>query len=231
MNNQPDNIRTLAHKKVILLVNLGSPELLTVGAIRKFLSKFLSDKRVINLPRILWYPILYGIILLLRPSKLLVQYNHIWHKGHSPLVYYTKLQAQKLQALINDDGIVVKYAFSYSTPHISEALAQIHANYTVDKLIIIPLYPQFSSTTTMAVFDHVSKFYQDKFYLPQVCYINSFYNNKLYIKALAQSILDSWATHSRHEKLIFSYHGLPIKAIQRGDAYFEQCLITTGLVA
>lgn len=231
MNNQQDNIQILPHKKIILLVNLGSPDLLTVGAIRKFLGKFLSDKRVVNLPKIIWYPILYGIILLLRPAKLLVQYKHIWYKDNSPLVYYTKFQAQKLKELINDDQVVVKYAFSYSTPQVSDVLAQIHSNFTVDKLTVIPLYPQFSSTTTMAVFDNVSKFYQDKFYLPQVCYINSFYNNKLYIKALAQSILASWATNSRHEKLVFSYHGLPVRIIQNGDAYFEQCLVTTKLVA
>lgn len=221
-------------KSVVLLINLGSPDSLSVSSIREFLRQFLSDRRVVRLARMLWYPILYGFILTLRPRRLLSKYKYIWLTDGSPLVHYTKLQAEKLSQLLSlhneclhNESTIVKYAFSYSTPQINVVLDALHKEYMVKKLTIIPLYPQFSSTTTMAVFDSITKFYSNKLYLPQLLYIDSFYQNEVYIKAIAQSILDSWQKNGKHEKLVFSYHGLPINLIQDGDAYFEQCKATT----
>lgn len=216
-----------ANKSIVLLVNLGSPDELSTNAISRFLSKFLTDKRVINLPRILWYPILFGLIIPTRSQKLLKQYKKIWHgSGKSPLVYYTETQSQQLSQLILDSNIIVKHAFCYSTPGISEVLTQIQNDYEVKSLLVIPLYPQFSSTTTLAVFDQITRFYKNKYYLPMIKFINEFYANMDYIQAIVNKIRVSWEINGRADKLIFSYHSLPKVIINKGDVYYEQCLAT-----
>lgn len=213
-------------KNVILLVNLGSPNSLSISSIRKFLSLFLSDKRVVNLPKLLWYPILYGIILTFRAKKLLKQYTKIWLFDNSPLIHYTKIQADKL----SQKGYIVKYAFSYASPLISDVLSEIQNTIKPDKLTVIPLYPQFSSTTTLPVFDSISSFYKKKYYMPEIKFISDFASNSLYIEAIVNMITESWQKNGRSQKLVFSYHGLPLNIIKRGDAYFSQCELTTKLV-
>lgn len=220
--------------QVVLLVNLGSPNELKVAAIRRFLRRFLSDKRVVNLPRIIWYPILYGIILPIRASRLIGQYREIWLNEQSPLVYYTKSQQQKLQNVIQEDtdsDTVIAYAFSYSNPDISEVLGNLHQKHNIEKLTVLPLYPQFSSTTTSAVFDQIAGFYASKKYLPQIQFIRSFYENDNYILAVANSIAEHFAKHGKPQKLVFSYHSLPVKIIQDGDSYYDECMHTTQLIA
>lgn len=216
--------------QIILLVNLGSPNELTVSSIRQFLREFLSDKRVIALSRILWYPILYGVILPFRAKKLLKQYQYIWLHAQSPLIYYTKIQKENLQHKFTDD-IVVEYAFSYAKPHIKDVLHDLHNKYTIDKLTVLPLYPQFSSTTTASVFDEIAKFYATKKYLPQLNFIRDFHDNIYYIEAIASLIAKHFAKYGKPERLVFSYHSLPIKIIQSGDVYYEQCLTSATLIA
>jgi ferrochelatase len=211
---------------VILLVNLGSPNSLAKSSIRKFLSTFLADRRVVNLPKIFWYPILYGIILPFRAKKLIKQYSKIWLFDNSPLIHYTKTQADKLSAT----GHIVRYAFSYAKPSIHDVLTEIHSTLPVDKLTVIPLYPQFSSTTTLPVFDSISAFYSDKYYLPEIKFIHDFADNNFYIDAISSTIRESWQKNGKSQKLVFSYHGLPIDIIKRGDIYYEQCKLTTKLV-
>lgn len=219
-------------KKLIVLVNLGSPHELTVKAIRLFLAKFLSDRRVVNLPRVLWYPILYGIILPFRAPKLFKLYRQIWHKsGVSPLIHYTQVQAEILAARIKNNDVIVTYAFCYANPEISNVLLDMHAKYEITDLKIIPLYPQFSSTTTLPVFDQVTVFYQDKYYLPNLYLNRSFHDHDKYINLLAQKIKSSWNTNGRADKLVLSFHSLPIAVIQNGDCYYEECLHTSELVA
>jgi ferrochelatase len=220
----------LLHKQVILLVNLGSPNELSISSIRLFLRRFLSDKRVIGLPRILWYPILYGIILPIRAKRLLKQYQNIWLNAASPLIYYTWAQQKKLQSKFTDDT-VVEYAFSYSKPNVNEVLSSLHSKYSIDKLTILPLYPQFSSTTTAAVFDQLFSFYQEKNYLPKLNFIRDFHDNRYYIEAVAKSIAEYFAIHGKPQQLIFSYHSLPEKIIKSGDVYYEQCLTSSSLIA
>lgn len=217
---------------LILLVNLGSPDFLTTRSIRKFLQKFLSDRRVVALPRLIWYPILYGIILLLRPKKLINKYREIWlYNTVSPLVHYTKLQAKQLNDAINDEHTKVCYAFSYSNPEISSVLDEVSLNHQITYLQVIPLYPQYSSTTTAAVFDAVANYYKTKKYLPSIRLCHGFANNKLYIKAIANKIKDSFTKNGRGDKLIFSYHSLPVNLCENGDTYYDECLLTTKLVA
>ncbi len=218
-----------SQKIVVLLVNLGSPNQLTNKSIKNFLKKFLSDKRVVNLPRILWLPILFGIILPLRSRKLVEQYSKIWLNGISPLIFYTKSLCYKLKQCIPDD-IIVEYAFCYSDPEIKNVLSRLHNQVDIKKLIVIPLYPQFSSTTTMPVFDQISQYYKDKFFLPEITFINRFFNSQLYIKGIVNKIRKSWQEEGRAEKIIFSYHSLPQVIIQKGDSYYEECRKTTELI-
>lgn len=216
--------------RVILLVNLGSPNELSVSSIRLFLRRFLSDKRVVELPRILWYPILYGIILPIRAKRLLKQYRDIWLNAASPLVYYTRVQQEKLQLKFSDDTVVA-YAFSYAKPDVSQVLSSLHIKYNIDKLTVLPLYPQFSSTTTATVFDQLSSFYAKEKYLPKFNFIRDFHDNSYYIDAVAKSIADFFAIHGKPQRLIFSYHSLPERIIKAGDVYYEQCLTSSFLIA
>ncbi len=248
---------------MILLVNLGSPISLSKSAIARFLFRFLKDKRVVPLPKFVWYPILLGIILPFRSKRLLKEYTKLWQVANlntSPLLHYTQTQAEHLQEYYNKQyltsdiakklrldltskyseltnnnfelPIIVKYAFSYSMPDIDTSLREMHQEYQIDKLLVIPMYPQFSSTTTSAVFDNIMKFYSNKYYLPNLFFEQSFYNNKHYIQALVNSILQSWSNMQRKASvLIFSYHGIPENLIHKGDVYYSQCLITSSLVA
>ena len=215
---------------LILLVNLGSPDKLTIKDIRNFLRKFLSDRRVVDLPKILWYPILYLIILSFRPKKLIHKYKQIWLNDASPLAYYTKCQANNLRQAICDDNTVVEYAFMYSNPDIVSILTQIEKSMAINTLKVIPLYPQYSSTTIAPVFDVIANYYANKKYIPSMKILNSFYNNDKYVIAVANIIVES-RKHYNSDKLIFSYHSIPQNLITAGDTYYVECLETTNLIA
>lgn len=220
-----------AKKKIILLVNLGSPNELSVSAIRLFLAKFLSDKRVVNLPRILWYPILYGVILPFRSKKLLKLYNKIWHKsGISPLIYYTNAQAEKLAGNYTNN-VIVRSAFCYSDPEIKDLLIDMHTQYEITDLKVIPLYPQFSSTTTLPVFDQVANFYKNKYYLPNIQIVRGFHDNEKYINLITDKIKYSWDKNGKADRLILSYHSLPLNIIAHGDLYYDECKKSSELIA
>lgn len=228
-----NNLVNILEKRAILLVNLGSPNELTIKAINKFLVNFLTNKRVVNLPKFLWNPILHGIILPKRSKKLLRQYNKIWIDNDSPLIYFTKLQARKLQELIskNHNNTIVEYAFSSSSPSIQEVLTKLHNKYKLEQLTVLPLYPQHSSTTTSVVFDEIYKFYKNKNYLTTIKFIQNFYNNKYYIDALTNKIQSYCIGKPQAEKIIFSYHSLPKNIIAKGDSYYDECLKTSELLA
>jgi ferrochelatase len=220
-------------KNLILLVNLGTPAKLTKTAIAKFLWCFLRDHRVVSLPKFLWYPILLGIILPFRGKRLLKQYKQIWHaSGSSPLVHYTMLQAQNLTQELHHiaSDFIVEYAFSYTSPDIETVLKKLHHKYNLNKLIVIPLYPQFSSTTTLSVWDGITRYYARQKYLPEIHFIHGFAARYLYINALTKSIRASWSEFGRAEHLVISYHSLPQKLIQSGDCYYEECQLTTRLL-
>jgi len=219
-----------AKKHLVLLVNLGSPNYATFSAVRTFLKKFLSDKRVVNLPRFLWYPVLYGIILSIRAKKLVAKYKLIWLKDNSPLIHYTHLQAQQLSASLSASDYIVKSAFSYARPYIDEVLALAEQEANIHTLTVIPLYPQYSSTTTAPVFDEISRYYSRKKYIPTLRLINSFYTQPQYIAAIVNKIHQAWSAHGRGEVLVFSYHSLPVSLIKAGDSYYDECIATTNLI-
>lgn len=217
--------------KLILLVNLGSPQRFEVKAIRAFLREFLSDQRVVGLPRWLWFPILYGIILPIRAKKLLHKYAQIWHSsGVSPLVFYTQRQVDLLTKYAKSDDIV-DYAFCYGNNSITNKLTQLEKKYTFSKLIIIPLYPQYSSSTSASVFDQISNFYIKRYYIPHIEYINSFASNELYIKALANSVQAHWQKHGKGDKLLLSFHSIPVKLVNNGDTYVDECMQTKDMLS
>ncbi len=217
-------------KKLVLLVNLGSPETLSVGAIRNFLRQFLSDQRVVGLPKLLWYPILYGIILPIRAKKLLHKYAQIWLKDHgTPLSYYTRCQAESLQKLVGSK-YVVDYAFCYGSRSIAARLNELSETHRFSDLTIIPLYPQYSSSTTAAVFDQVSDYYRQAYFVPRINFVNSFATHPAYITALANQVRNQWNKNERGDKLMVSFHSIPVKLVESGDSYIQECSATYQLL-
>ena len=219
------------NKKIILLVNLGSIDSLTTKSIKSFLKCFLLDKRVVNLPKFFWYPLLNFIILPLRSRRLLGSYKKIWINGNSPLKHHTINQTNKLKKMFDNESIVVEYAFSYSEPLLCNVLKSLSNKYNISDLTIIPLYPQFSTSTTSSVFDILYKFYQNKGVIPNIKFISSFYKHEMFINAIVNKIKKFWNTNKNNsEFLVFSYHGLPVKMIESGDVYYTHCIETTKLI-
>lgn len=212
-------------KKGILLINLGTPKSPTAKHLRPYLRRFLGDKRVIATPDVIWKPVLELMILPRRPKFSAQMYKKIWSAEYgSPLAYYTKRQAELLQALVPDT--VVKYAFSYSEPDISQVLAEFEAQ-KVTELCIIALYPQYSTTTVGSVSDDVMRFYHKRTYVPNLKFVTSFYENETYLKLLADKIKEYWSKKA-YDKLIISYHGIPESYVKKGDPYQAQCEETTA---
>lgn len=212
----------------ILLVNLGTPEAPTAAAVRPYLERFLSDKRVIDTPDYLWQPILRTMILPKRPAKSAALYRQIWLPEGSPLALYTQQQATALQQQLPDCS--VRYAMSYSQPDIKTQLAAFEHEGITD-LTVIPLYPQYSGTTIGSVFDDVLRFYQKRTTIPSLHLLAGYYQNPLYLKALAGQLDHFLTTHSV-DTVLFSYHGLPKRYVEAGDPYRDQCHATTiGVMA
>lgn len=221
----------MSKKITILLVNLGSPDDTSVPAVRRYLKEFLSDRRVIDLPRWQWLPILHGIVLRVRPPKTAAAYRSIWTEQGSPLVVTTVKQCEKLQQRFSDEkNISIHYAMRYGNPSIGSVLQQI-LSAGCEHLLVFPLYPQYSRATTETVRDKVKL---ELAKLPHVDltvdYIEKYYDNPNYIRTLAEQIRRFQAQHERPEKLIFSYHGVPKRYIDNGDVYYQHCQATTALV-
>ncbi|MES2204184.1 MAG: ferrochelatase, partial [Pseudomonadota bacterium] len=212
------------NKKGVILVNLGTPSALTSSAIRTFLRRFLSDQRVVPLPKIFWQLILNLLILPFRAKKLVKQYADIWLPDGSPLEVYTQTLCQKLQQTVlgatsaRPPSTVVHCAMSYSQPLLSEVIQKcIDEKYT--HLTILPLYPQYASSTVGAVFDQVFKTLRGKCFIPTLTLINGYYDHPAYIETLAQSVKTHWQTHGKPQRLIMSFHGIPQNSVTKGDPY------------
>lgn len=200
----------------ILLVNLGTPSAPTPEAVKRYLAEFLSDRRVVELPRLLWLPILHGIVLRTRPAKSAEKYRLIWTPEGSPLAVHTTRQARLLARFLGTSGAPVAFAMRYGEPTIASALQGLQ------NPLVIPLYPQYSKSTTESVID----------VLPRgTPVVRDFHDHPAYIAALAASIGRFWAAHGRGEKLVMSFHGLPQRAVDRGDPYQRQCLASAALLS
>jgi len=222
----------LAESTGILLVNLGTPEAPTSGAVRRFLKQFLSDPRVVEYPRWLWWLILNGIILRIRPSRSAAAYRKIWTENGSPLMIYSKAIADAMQ-----DGLQARYggaanvelAMTYGDPSIDNAIDRLLAK-GARRLLVLPLYPQYSGTTTASVFDNVARKLNRLRWIPETRFINQYHDERGYIDALAASIREFWNEHGRGTKLMFSFHGVPKNTLLGGDPYHCQCQKTARLV-
>lgn len=218
-------------KKAILIVNLGSPEKLTVRAVRRFLRQFLSDPRVVNLPRSLWWLMLNFIILPFRPRKSAKAYAKVWTDRGSPLTYLTQDLTDKVASHFRQDPhISVQMAMSYGSPSLNKQLRELKKK-QCQQITIVPLYPQYSSTTTASVFDAVATELMQWRYVPELNFISDFHQHPLYISGIASSVQQAWAEQGQGELLLMSFHGLPDLLTKKGDPYYYQCLKTAELIA
>ncbi|PAJ74390.1 ferrochelatase [Pseudoalteromonas sp. NBT06-2] len=212
----------------ILLVNLGTPDEPTPKAVKKYLKAFLSDTRVVEIPPLIWYFILNGIVLPLRCKKVSKAYASIWTKQGSPLRVIGEQQVASLTQLIKDNyniDLTIELAMTYGEPSISDKL-DLMKKKGIENILILPLYPQYSATTTAAVFDKLNQILAKERNLPEIRFVKDYYQNPLYIQALSQSIKDFWQQKNKADKLIFSFHGLPKACIEKGDPYFDHCEYT-----
>lgn len=205
-------------KTAVILVNLGSANELSTRGIRAFLREFLSDKRVVDFPRLLWLPILYGYILPFRPKALLEQYTHIWTTDGSPLIKLTESLAKKMDS----QNLKVFSAMRYGNPSIKNVLFDLK-NRQFDKIVILPLYPQYNGSTTASVLDEVARVIKPWQEKPELEFIMQYCQHKAYIQAISKCIKDHWQKNGRGDLLMFSFHGVPCKMIDNGDPYLEHC--------
>ena len=215
----------------VILVNLGTPTAATPRGVRDFLREFLADQRVVDLPRWLWWPLLYGLILPLRCRRVAKAYRQIWQADGSPLMVISRQQQQALQQSLLSLGRSerVELAMSYGEPSLREAWQRLQAQ-GVSEVMLLPLYPQYSSTTTASVFDGWAKVMAREPRLPRQLFLDEYHAHPAYIAALAQSVRAQWQ-QTGQGYLLFSFHGIPERYAKRGDPYPEQCHATAQLVA
>ncbi|MDC9613556.1 ferrochelatase [Xenorhabdus khoisanae] len=212
----------------VLLVNLGTPDAPTPAAIRRYLAQFLSDRRVVDIPPLIWKPILYGLILPFRSSRVAKLYQEIWMEEGSPLLVHGRRQQKLLSEKLADIPVVL--GMTYGSPSLSQAVDSL-LQQNIDDLIILPLYPQYSSTTSAAVFDSISKILKGYRTIPTLHFIRSYASHPAYIAALKESIEQSFTKHGQPDRLILSYHGIPERLATMGDVYPQDCKATTQLLA
>ena len=218
----------------ILLANTGTPDAPTPKAVRRFLAQFLGDPRVIEIPRLFWLPILHGIILNTRPRRSAKLYQRVWDERGSPLLYHTKDLAENiegaLRARLPEANLNVAVGMRYGNPSIKDALAELREK-GATHLIILPIFPQYSGTTSGTIIEKVFDELKEWRRLPFVQIISNYYNHPVYISALSKIVLVFWGEFEKPAKLILSFHGIPKSYVTKGDPYEEQCLRTAALLS
>ncbi|CAD5367230.1 Ferrochelatase [Rubrivivax sp. A210] len=219
-------------RTAVLLVNLGTPEAATAPALRRYLAEFLSDRRVVEIPRLVWWPILHGIILRTRPAKSAAKYASVWMKEGSPLAVWTQRQTAALAARMAADGsqVLVRHAMRYGQPAVPEVLDALRAE-GATRVLVLPLYPQYAAATTASVADKVMQWAQQARYMPELRFVGEYHDDPGYIEALAARLRAHWQAHGRAERLVLSFHGLPERSLHLGDPYHCQCHKTARLLA
>lgn len=231
---EPDLPHGTASRTAVLLVNLGTPDAPTPAALRRYLSEFLSDPRVVEIPRVLWWLILHGVILRLRPAKSAAKYASIWTRAGSPLAVWTAKQATLLQGYLGERGqrppqLLVRYAMRYGQPSLAKVLDELKAA-NATRILVLPLYPQYAAATTASVNDAVMTWMRTQRRQPELRLVNHYHDDAGYINALAQRVIAHWASHGRGERLLLSFHGLPERSLQLGDPYHCECHKTARLL-
>jgi ferrochelatase len=216
----------------VLLCNLGTPDAPTAPALRRYLGQFLSDPRVVEIPRWLWKPILHGIILRIRPARSAAKYASIWTPEGSPLRVWTDKQAKLLQGYLGERGHHVKVAAAmrYGQPSIASQLDALKAA-GATRVLVLPLYPQYSGTTTASVIDAVCDWSRRARTVPELRFVNRYHDHPMYIDALATRITRHWMDHGRPDRLVLSFHGVPQRTLTLGDPYHCECHKTGRLLA
>ena len=217
----------------VLLANLGTPEAPTPAAVRKYLREFLSDPRVIEIPRVIWWPILHFFVLATRPKASAQRYGQVWMSDGAPLKVHTERQTTLLRGFLGERAgslpLVVDHAMRYGAPSIPEKLREMKAQ-RCDRILIVPLYPQYSASATASVFDAAFGCLRTMRNQPAVRTVRSFHDHAGYIAALAQSVRDYWARNGRPDLLIASFHGVPRASLDKGDPYHCECQKTGRLL-
>lgn len=219
----PDVRPPLAADTALVLINLGTPDAPKPGAVRRYLSQFLMDPRVVQIPRLIWWPLLHLVILPLRSRRVAHKYAEIWMTDGSPLSVYTRRLAAAVQARMA--GTRVVHAMRYGQPAVEDVLAGLQRE-GVSRAVVLPLYPQYSTTTTASVADAVRR--------PgglSVQMIDEYHLDAGWIQAVADSISAHWDAHGRGERLVFSFHGLPQRVVDNGDPYAVQCAASVAAIA
>ena len=230
---KPNNHINIPEKKLgVLMVNLGTPENTDFVNMWRYLREFLSDKRIIELTRILWYPILYCIILVVRPKKSGKLYKTIWNekKNESPLKVLTRNVTQKIQKSFNSKLVKISFAMNYGYPKISEEMAKLKKE-GCEKILIFPMYPQYSATTTASVMDNLSIYMGNQRWQPTIRVVPPYYDDEIYIEALYQHIKSKLSKKfSKTKKILCSFHGIPKKYFLKGDPYHCHCAKSVRLL-
>lgn len=230
---EPSYIHGSLAKTGVLLVNLGTPSAPTTSALRPYLKEFLSDRRVVEIPRTLWWLILNGIILNTRPKKSARRYASIWTGEGSPLRVHTEKQALLLRGYLGErikSPHTVAWAMRYGSPSIDSAIAELHAD-NCDRILVLPLYPQYAASTTASVFDAVFASLGKMRNLPALRLVKHFHDHPAYISALATRVNRYWMENGRPDKLVLSFHGLPRYTLNKGDPYHCECHKTVRLLS
>lgn len=214
----------------ILVVNLGTPDAPTPQAVRRYLKQFLSDRRVVEIPSLIWQPILRGIILNTRPKKSAANYAKVWMEEGSPLAVYTERQAKALQSRFGET-VDCRYAMRYGSPAIADILAQMKAD-GCDRILVAPLYPQYSGATTATVFDEIGRVLSAMRWQPALRFLPPYYDDPLHIDALALSIGNALAKLDfTPDAIVASFHGMPERTLYLGDPYHCQCQKSARLLS
>ncbi|MAL98778.1 MAG: ferrochelatase [Alteromonadaceae bacterium] len=229
-----DNFRHDQPQRVgLLITNLGTPDAPTPSALRRYLGQFLSDPRVVEAPRLLWWFVLHGVILRIRPRRSAEAYASVWGERGSPLMYHTEDQCKALAARLRDqygEDLIVDFAMRYGAPSIAARLDRLQQQ-GVTRLVVVPLYPQYSGSTSASTFDALSADFRRRRWLPELRFVMQYHDFPPYIDAMATRIERHWAEHGRADKLIFSFHGIPKRYLLAGDPYFCQCHKSARLLA
>jgi ferrochelatase len=225
--------RAPAAETGVLLVNLGTPEAPTASAVRRYLREFLSDPRVVELPRLAWLPILYFLILPFRPAKTARKYAAIWKADGSPLRIYHERQAQLLRGYLGQRYkavVPVVAAMRYGKPSVADGLAELKEK-GCRRVLVMPMYPQYAGSATGSVEDALEKALAKKGAAPEIRFVKDFHDHRAYAKAIAKNVNDYWFKHGRPDRLLMSFHGIPKASVTRGDPYQAQCLESARLIA
>ena len=230
--NEPPFTHGRAAFAGVLYCNLGTPDEPTAASVRRYLAEFLSDPRVVEIPRLLWWPLLHGIILPLRAGKSAAKYATIWTPDGSPLKLWTDKQSRLLQGWLGEHGhrVKVRYAMRYGNPSIASQLDALQAE-GANRILVLPAYPQYSATTTASIVDAVATWSSRTRNLPELRFVNRYHDDRGYVQALARRIHRHWDEQGPAQHLVMSFHGVPERTLHLGDPYHCECQKTARLLA